>query len=120
MYRYASVNAPATCESQTQTRTCSDGTWGAYNFNRRRVVAYTHTSCSQIPQCSSPTTSHGGTQSVTMYRYASVNAPAKCESQTQSRTCNSGTWGAYNRRRGVAYTHTSCRVEAMFELKTSG
>merc|ERR1712048_793911 len=76
----ASVNAPSTCQSETQTRTCNDGAWGAWAGN------YTEDGCTVKSKCGS--TPHGGTHTRIKWQAASVNAPSTCQSETQTRTCN--------------------------------
>jgi len=59
-------------------------------------------------RCSNPDKAHGGKDSRTRWASSSVNAPAKCQSQTQTRTCNDGTFSAWS----GTYTKTACSVKA--------
>ena len=87
-YYSSSVNAPASCSEETQTRTCDNGNWGVWSGT------YTHSSCLVFSQCGSAT--HGSTESRTRYDTSSVNAPATCNEELQSRICNDGNWGSWS------------------------
>ena len=52
---------------------------------------------------------HGGTMSRTTYQASTVNAPAICASESQSRTCNND--GLYSFWYGT-YSEVSCTVQA--------
>jgi len=54
-----------------------------------------------VPTCASLCS---GNSSRVMYQSNSVLSPATCQSETQNRTCNSGSWGAWS----GSYNYTSC------------
>jgi hypothetical protein len=100
--RYAELQVvpPATCKSETQTRTCratgfSDWT-GSYQAESC-AVAVVH-SCGSV--------AHGGTQSRQRYPQPKVTDYSLCAAETQTSTCNDGTFGAWS---GTAQ-NDSCQV----------
>ena len=82
MYQDSSVVAPGTCDSETQTATCTDGVCGAY------TGTYTNQSC---------------TISRTMYLEPTEGA---CKSEVQTSTCQDGACGAFS----GTYTSSSCQA----------
>mmetsp|Transcript_44646 Transcript_44646/g.78505 ORF Transcript_44646/g.78505 Transcript_44646/m.78505 type:complete len:1022 (+) Transcript_44646:94-3159(+) len=102
MYETSSVNAPATCKRERQSRTCNDGAWGSWDGS------YTQDACKVQARCSSPDAAHGGEESRDKYEAASVNAPATCQSESQTRTCNDGSWSGWS----GSYSQSECKVKA--------
>lgn len=51
---------------------------------------------------------HGGTESRTMYASSSVDAPAACESESQTRTCSDGRFGTWS----GTYSSSTCNATA--------
>jgi len=97
-YRQSAVNAPNSCSSEEQTRTCSDGIWDSWSGS------YQHSNCEVRDQCYSPETSHGGTTTRTRYRESVVTRPNACTSQLQTKTCSDGNWGSWS----GTYTYLTC------------
>merc|ERR1711972_635990 len=99
MYKADSVNDPAKCQNETQTRSCDNGVLSTYSGT------YTHVDCHVQARCADPDKGHGETDTRTVYEAASVTAPAVCAEETQTRTCSDGTYSAWG---GSDFTHTAC------------
>ena len=54
----------------------------------------------------SGSSTHGDSEERTMYVQDTVNAPATCESETQTRVCNDGNFGIWS----GSYAHEACTV----------
>jgi len=100
MFVASSVNAPAKCQSQSQSRTCHDGVLSSW------TGSYTHVDCKVQARCVSPDTAHGDSDSRQMFAARSVNAPATCQSEVQNRACSNGAWASWS----GSYTDESCVV----------
>ncbi len=107
MYQEASVVAPATCQNQSQARVCYNGTlsdWSPNTFQSttcvvRPIVLPTLRNCGNLV--------HGATESRVRYRELQVTAPATCQAETQTRSCNDGTLGDWS---PMNYFSQSCMV----------
>ncbi len=102
--RYQSANVPfgSACVSETQTRTCDNGVWGAWNGT------YKNESCTVAEPASCDGVAHGGTESRIRYKAASVPNGSTCEQEEQTRTCNDGVWGTWT----GTYTFLTCAPTA--------
>lgn len=103
MYEHAFVNAPDTCEYETQTRVCVDGAWESWNG------VFFQTSCTVREHCSNPYGQHGATNSRFRYKSTSVFIPDICQQETETRECDDGVWGSWNSVN--FYPAYSCTVE---------
>jgi len=102
-YSTDSVNAPASCVSETRTRTCNEGgVWGDYSGSFSYDTCYVYSMCGD--------TEHGAQISRVRYHEAEVNGPAQCIAETQYATCNDGNFGEWS---GSGFQHDSCVVRAM-------
>ncbi|HYX33731.1 MAG TPA: hypothetical protein VE954_11510 [Oligoflexus sp.] len=81
MYQTASVAAGATCVTETQTKTCSNGQFGSF------TGTYTNASCAE-----------------TRYKYSFVSVSGTCQMETQIRTATGGAYGVWS----GTYTLDSC------------
>mmetsp|Transcript_85077 Transcript_85077/g.150680 ORF Transcript_85077/g.150680 Transcript_85077/m.150680 type:complete len:1088 (-) Transcript_85077:54-3317(-) len=102
MYKNSEENAPASCQSQTQWRSCNDGAWSSFSGS------YMKSTCAVMARCSNPDTVSGGTASRIRYQASTVNAPASCQQQTQTAYCRNG---AYPDGWSGSYTHLACVVK---------
>ncbi len=95
-YATASVVAPASCMAEPQTRTCDDGTWGAWSGT------FTQEQC-DILECDADTHEE-------RTRFAALTVPYRetCRSEVQRRWCESGKFVAWT----GSYEHETCEVEA--------
>lgn len=102
--RYKSMIVPygSTCESENQTRTCINGSFTAFSGN------FQYSSCSIQPAINCGNIQHGQNQTRRRYRNASVVAPARCQSEVQTRSCNNGTFSQYS----GSFSFNSCTVTA--------
>jgi hypothetical protein len=87
-WQVGSVAPGQMCRSQEQTRTCSNGTWGAWSGT------YAATSCGR--QCSVGGTVYQHGTSQTRARYASAFPSDSCQKGNQTRTCDDGAMGAWS------------------------
>lgn len=108
-YQAMVVGFGNSCVSETQSRTCNNGSFTNYNGS------YQYDSCSVQPAMNCGSTRHGQSETRTMYQSSSVTAPASCVSETQTRTCNNGTFTNYS----GSYTHSSCTVSGS-SISTNG
>lgn len=76
-YHAAQVNAPSSCASQTQSRTCNNGNWGGWSGN------YAHASCTVRNTCATSFTGTcpSGTSPNTMIVINSMCASSECTIQ---------------------------------------
>ncbi len=96
-YEFSSVNFGVICPSETQTRTCINGTFG--NWSGR----FAKDTCAPEPPQPCGNTAHGASESRT--RFNSETAPAnQCVMETQTRTCNNGNFGNWT----GTYTFDKC------------
>jgi hypothetical protein len=100
--RYAELQVvpPATCKSETQTRTCRAG--GLSDW----TGTYQAEACTSAMVSSCGSTPHAGTQSRQRYAQAKVSDFNLCTPETQTSTCNDGTFSAWS---GSAQ-YESCQV----------
>ena len=101
-YRSASVPFGGTCTAETQVRTCSDGIWSAWSGS------FTADPCTVAAPASCDGAPHGQTVSQVRYEAASVPFEHTCRSETQTRTCNNGTWSVWT----GSFTAEACEVTA--------
>lgn len=99
-YQNASVAFGSTCVSETQTRTCDDGTLSAFSGS------FTAQTCAVSAPAACGSVMHGGSQTRQRFQSASVPFGAQCVQETQTRTCQNGTFTPYS----GTYTQTSCQV----------
>jgi hypothetical protein len=99
-YAASSVPFGQVCQSQSQNRTCYNGTWSSWSGS------YTFTSCSPQAAASCDGVAHGQNQTRMAFAAASVPYGQTCQSQNQIRTCNNGSWSAWN----GDYTFPSCSI----------
>ena len=99
-YEESSVNAPSTCNQQIQSRACDNGDWENW------TGTFSQTSCVVYAQCG--TSIHGSIETRVRYETLSVNAPASCSQETQSRICADGHWADWS----GTYLQSSCTVYA--------
>jgi hypothetical protein len=100
-YAEAQVVASATCESETQYRTCEAAGWSDWSgsFESEQCTVATHRSCGAVV--------HGGQQLRTRYVAEHASSASGCASQQQSRTCVDGTFGEWS----GTYLHPACEVD---------
>ncbi len=101
-FQAESVTAPASCVSETQTRTCADGVFSSFSGS------YSKLSCSVVaaPLQSCGSVASGDSQTRIRFQAASVTAPATCLSETQVRTCNNGSFSAYS----GSFSNLACSI----------
>lgn len=103
-YESLTVAAGATCQSETQTRTCKNHEFSEW------TGTFTHESCGTNSGGGTGAAcegfAHGTVQSRTRYQSASVANGFTCQSETQERSCNNGTFGNWS---GL-FTHVGCTV----------
>jgi hypothetical protein len=97
-FEQAQVVAPATCNSETQRRSCSGGTFGAWSGS------FSAEACELAPYNSCGNTVHGGQEKRT--RYASAIGTPACQKEEQSRTCSDGTFSDWT----GSYAVESCAI----------
>jgi hypothetical protein len=88
-YALASVVSPDVCTSEVQTRTCEDGSWSAWQGSFRYaecVVVYR--GCGGV--------AHGESESRVRYPTAIVENHEDCVPESQTRTCNDGTFSEWS------------------------
>lgn len=102
MYQAGSVPYGSTCKQEMQTRTCMNGVLSSWSGN------YTSLSCMVAVALSCGTVASGQAETRVMYQASTVPFGSTCLSQTQSRTCTNGVFGAWSGN----YAVTSCIVEA--------
>lgn len=100
-YQASSVSYGSSCSSETQTATCSNGSFGSYSGT------YTAESCSVQAPGNCGAVLHGQNASRTKYQAASVASGNSCVQQTQTALCTNGTLGSYS----GTYTFDSCSVD---------
>lgn len=108
-YQSATVAFGGSCVSGNQTRTCNNGTFGAWTGS-----SYANTSCSEAAPASctgvnGAQIAHGLNETRTVYQASSVPFGSSCASGNQTRQCNNGSWLAWT---GSSYTQSSCTVAA--------
>lgn len=103
--RFLQSNPPegTGCQQETQTRTCTDGSWsqwtGTYQNNTCTTATITTETTAQTCTFSAQAIQSG--QSVTAYQASTVPYGSQCVSQ--QRTCTNGTLSG-------TYTHSTCSV----------
>jgi len=99
-YSAASVPYGQLCSAigQNQTRTCNNGTWSSWSGT------YQYLSCSVQAAASCGSIASGGYEIRTMYQAAAVSESQNCVSETQSRLCTNGQFGAWS----GTYTQVKC------------
>jgi|GEM_PF-3954838 len=103
------------CLKETQTRTCSGGSWGAWSGT------YAFPQCPLLfDDCDGQP--HGTVQSQDRYAAATVEPGQQCQKETQTRTCNDGTWSAWSGTYGAetcaVLEHGSCDGQAHGTVQT--
>lgn len=92
-YPNATVPYPQTCVPDTQEVTCNNGTLPPYTGGA------THPSCSQAAPagCADGGTTKPHNSTKTQVRYENERVPhgSSCKSESQTSTCDNGTWSAY-------------------------
>jgi hypothetical protein len=99
-YQSTSVAFGATCVSQIQTRTCNDGNLSAFSGT------YTAETCNIQAPLSCGSVVHGNSQTRQRFQAASVPFGSQCVQETQTRTCQNGSFTAYS----GTFTHATCVV----------
>lgn len=99
-FEQAQVAAPAVCKSETQTRTCSGGTFGAWSgtFQAETCEPSRHNSCGGVM--------HGEQETRTRYAMAVAASVYECKAEQQTRTCDDGNFAEWTGR----YQAESCVV----------
>jgi hypothetical protein len=85
-FKTASVPYGEECESQLQTSTCNDGTWGEF------VGDFAFAECAPRPPASCGPAQHGGSIRRVRFKYSFVHPGTKCEEEEQTNTCDNGHW----------------------------
>ena len=108
-YRTASVNAPSICRPQEQSRLCDDGTFGPWTGPFAHAMS-TMLTCTVKSQCVGNVGNvvHGNTETRQKFGQASVNEPASCQTESQQRTCDDGTFSDWS----GTFTYDSCGVNS--------
>ena len=101
MYQSATAPFGGACVAETQTRLCTDGSWGGWSGT------YSNATCTVDPPADCGNTKHGSTESRTMYQSATVPFGESCSSEQQERLCANGTFGNWTGTFGAA----SCSVD---------
>ena len=104
-YAESQVVEPATCRSETQSRTCTESGFSAWSggFQAESCAVSTVRSCGA--------TVSGGTESRQLYPVAKTDDYTKCAPETQTRTCTDGTWSDWS---GSAQNETQGGGENIF------
>ena len=104
-YELGSVSDGGECNKESQTRTCTDGTWGEWSGS------FTFETCATDEQSCGDTPS-GETEERLRYESATVQPGETCEPETQTRTCDDGEWsewtGTLSVENCVVLEHKSC------------
>lgn len=100
-YQAESVPFGETCVSEIQTRTCDDGSWTKWSGT------FEPESCSVDAPKSCDGSSHGTIEPRLRYAAETVNVGDQCQSETQTRACDDGTWTAWS----GSYPETTCIVD---------
>lgn len=120
MYQSASVVAPTTCTSETQVRVCTNGVlsnWSPNNYQNASCVVQPAPVPTPVPVLQAcGNLAHGAMETRVRFRDLQVVAPAQCQQETQTRTCNNGTlsnWSPMN------YFNTSCMVNTQAPIASA-
>ncbi len=97
-YSVTTVAYGEVCPQETQTQTCNNGVLSPW------TGTYPWSSCSVMPPKGCGLTPHGGTESRVAYESGNVLFGTSCVSESQTRTCNNGTWGSWS----GTYLYTTC------------
>lgn len=100
-YQEATVAATSSCIAETQSRECDNGVWQTWSGT------YTEATCVVTGRPSCDATPHGNDETRRRYAAESVAAGSLCVSESQTRTCSDGVWGAWS----GTYTFVSCAVD---------
>ena len=92
-YPSATVPFGSTCVGSTRTRECFNGALGSWSASSN-----TFESCKPLDPAKCGTANSGETETKTFYSATSVPFGTSCTTvkQDRTRTCNNGTWSAYN------------------------
>jgi hypothetical protein len=101
MYQSPTVAFGSTCVAETQTRTCMNGTFGAFSGS------YTFSNCSVSAPLNCGSLNHGQNEKRIRYQTSSVPFGQTCQSQVQTRTCSNGTLSSYS----GSFTFDACQVQ---------
>jgi len=86
--------------SQTQIRTCNNGTWSAWSGT------YQYLTCSVQSASACGTIASGAFELRTMYQAAAINEGQNCISEIQNRLCTNGQLGSWS----GTYTQPKCVI----------
>lgn len=100
--RYAASAVPygSSCVAQEQTAICDDGTLGEWSGT------FLFDACSVGPAANCDGTPHGISEERVMYADTTAAYGEVCEKETQTRTCNDGTWTEWT----GSYAYEACTV----------
>jgi hypothetical protein len=101
--RYEASEVPfgSECKAETQTRSCSNGSWSEW------TGAFTADSCHVLGALSCGNTPHAGHETRTRFEASLVPADQTCKDEEQQRTCSNGAWGEWS----GTFAAESCDVE---------
>jgi len=90
--RYASSLVPysQTCQSEVQSRMCTNGIWGIWSGS------FLSASCSSALPQACGALPHGSSESRVRYQDSSVPFGVSCQPETQTRLCSDGAWGSWS------------------------
>ena len=99
-YEESLVPAGSHCNPETQTRTCVEGEFGEWSgtFTEENCRVEDYQNCGEVP--------HGGEESRTRYREASVPYGSECVFELQTRICDNGFFSEWT----GTFTEESCTV----------
>jgi hypothetical protein len=100
-YEAATVDFGATCVQETQTALCDNGELGEWSGT------FTFGACTVGPAADCENGIHGEVLERTRYQSATVPYGETCVKETQTQTCNDGTWEDWT----GTYAFESCTVE---------
>ncbi len=101
-YRTASVAYGSSCQAETQTRTCTNGSFSTW------TGTYTYDTCTVAAPINCGSTLHGQTETRKRYRNSAEAYGSSCQAETQTRTCTNGTLSNWT----GTYTYDTCTVAA--------
>ncbi len=97
-YQAATVAYGQSCQEETQTQTCNNGTWSAW------TGTFTFEGCMAAPPADCAGGTHGQTVERTRYLAAAAPSGGLCQQEVQSRSCTNGTWSNWTGN----YTFEDC------------
>jgi hypothetical protein len=99
-FQAATVPFEASCVAESQTRTCSNGSWGAWSGS------FAAESCDVLPPRDCAGGAHGTSRQRERFAEALVPQGSTCQSEMQTSVCHDGSWGAWT----GTFTAESCRA----------